>query len=169
MRTAVLLALLVSAPACSGSDLKGLEGRWNGTIRCVAYTATIAMGLQVFGDALSGDAQTRNSTVTSDWKVEGAQETLTRKAECPDDSCQVDSDCAGKGGGTCNSLGLCRPCLVDESWRRVTLTIVDQDVQSPDPKLELERFGDERLTGTASGFCPDENLSTPQVTLEKDL
>ena len=165
---ALALAFLVTWAGCDDGAVAGLKGRWVGTIGCAVDTAEVTIGLQLSGEQLVGDAITRVNEINSDWRIEGAQRTLQRTTRCRDDTCETDADCASRGGGSCNRFGICDTCEEREDWREVTLTMIDEDVQSTDPVMTLERFGDDRLAGSVAGFCPDENLGTPSVELGKE-
>lgn len=162
------ISVVIALGGCQSSAVEGLKGRWNGRIACAVDVSELTMGLQVLGEGISGAALTRANELNRDWSVEGFQETLERTTSCRDDTCVTDADCEGRGGGTCGERGICAPCTEVETWRRVTLTLKDTDVQSPDPVMVLERFGDERLAGTIQNYCRDENLATPSVELEKE-
>lgn len=162
------IAVLCALGGCQASAVEGLQGRWTGRIACAVDVSDITLGLQVLGESITGSALTRAKELNRDWEVSGYQESLDRTTSCRDDSCTTDEDCAGRGGGTCDERGVCVPCTEEERWRRVTLTLKDADVQSPDPVLPLERLGDERLVGTIQGYCRDENLATPSVELNKE-
>ena len=144
---------------CDDSAVEGLKGRWTGSIACTVGAADVTLGLRVQGDRIVGDAITRSNKINSDWRVEGAQRELQRNTACRDDTCVTDDDCVDRGGGTCNEHGICDPCEVTENWRRVTLVLIDADVQSPNPEMRLERFGDQRLVGEIEAFCPGDPVA----------
>jgi hypothetical protein len=164
--------------ACDDPAVSGLEGQWAGSISCATSSSGLTLLLQVLGDTLGGTAVTRTQEVDTKWEVKGSQqeaksteslvEGIEREPSCSDDSCINTSDCADRGGGVCNAFGLCEPCDDGRPWRRVTLNLKDDDVQSIDPVIVLERFGDVRMTGTIQSFCTDEDKAPPHVAVEKD-
>ncbi len=86
--------------------------------------------------------------------------------ECTDPSCSTDSDCAKKLTSRCVQ-GTCTPCYEATRWKQVTITLRDNNSAIPDPVLTLWRYSDQRMEGTITKFCPDEDRRVPQVTVEK--
>jgi hypothetical protein len=169
------LTLVLSASlGCSSSGVESLQGGWTGQIVCLGDTSQVSLGLFTDQTRIWGSAQIRTKGSNSDYTVDGSQSDVDRLLECQNSTCTQNADCASKLDGrgassksTCQN-GLCDPCYESQVWPQVTLVLRDNNVQIPDPALELWRYGEGRLEGTITKYCPDEALQTPQVKLNKE-
>lgn len=69
---------------------------------------------------------------------------------------------------SCSNLGFCEPCLQQQSYRRVLVTLDGPSGAAAKPQLDLSRDGETRLTGTIRNYCADVSQADPQVELERE-
>ena len=168
-------ACALFAISCEEDQVAGLKGRWSGKITCAGeQTSDLKLSLKVEEELVLGDAQIFTKNSKSDYEARGGHKDATRLTECNNNSCQFDADCneafdkeGALGNSRCNE-GLCDPCFESNTWQQVTLTLKDENVQLPDPILELWRYSDIRMEGTIKKYCTDEELFTPQVQLTRE-
>lgn len=192
----IALALLLFGSGCQDSELKGMEGRWTGTIYCFNGSSELSMFFTLEGSTLVGTAQIRYKDNNKDWEARGSA-----GGSCEDDTCRTDRDCplgfntgdASAGdlrkcvlnqkckdkcvkGDTllpgCDPCENCTPCQVCDAcstgWLPIKVVLSDEDVLIPDPQLKLWRIGTSFLKGSVFDYCPDEQSLHPVVELHKD-
>lgn len=165
------MAVAACAGGCGSASSEALRGRWNGTIVCAGDTSDITLSLQPDGKRFIGTGTTRTKGSNATWDLRGEQREEQREEECADDRCTTDKECVGRGPGGGNArcdVSRCTPCREKKPWTRILIKLVDDNVQLPDPELDLEREGDLKLVGTVRAFCPDEQVQTPRVSLRKE-
>jgi len=195
-RIAFIVVLLLGGAGCPDPELKGLEGRWAGTIYCSDGASELTMHFTLEGDNLVGTAQTRYKDNNKAWQSRGQAGT-----SCEDDICRSSRDCpvgfvnsdayAGelrtcvlnqkcadrcvKGDtllSSCDPCANCTPCQVCDAcstdWLPVKVQLSDENVLIPDPTLKLWRIGSTLLKGSIFDYCTDEQTLHPVVELNKD-
>jgi len=186
-------ALSLGVAGCDESVLKGMEGRWRGTIVCYSGTAELTTHFTLEGDNLVGTAQTRYKDNNKAWDAKAhaatscQEDTCTSDKDCPlgfdtGDAhagelrrCEINPKCASRCNGAtqgCDPCENCTPCqLCDRcstSWLPVILNLSDENVLVPDPTLKLWRVGSSFLKGSVEDYCPDPLSLHPVVELHKD-
>ena len=188
------LPLLVVLCGCETSVLKGLEGRWTGTILCFGGSSELNLFFTLEGEKLVGTAQTRFKSNNKAWEASGAV-----AKSCQEDTCRSSRDCPGAVGtddaqsqalracvinpvcqatcgldakvGSCDPCLGCTPCQVCDQcrpdWLPIRAVLHDDDASLKDPELKLWRFGEQFLKGSIRDFCPDEKALHPEVELRK--
>jgi hypothetical protein len=166
--------MVIGVVSCGNSSLKGVEGRWAGQIVCQGEFSDLTLSLTVEDTLIYGPAQIRTKSSNSNYTARGSQNDTPRLVDCPDNTCQGNEDCSkwldslGEPDRSRCADNVCTPCFTKENWALITLTLKDDNVQIPDPTLELWRYSDQRLEGTIKKYCPNEAVQNPQVTLTKE-
>jgi hypothetical protein len=176
MRARILpVLLLLGSTSCGSSAVEDLQGHWTGPITCFGGVSDLSLTILIDKTIIAGDGQIRTNDSNQNYKISGAQTTVSKLGECAGGTeCTVNADCAealdkdGKKGNSKCNMGLCDPCFQHTDTREVRLTLQHENVQIPYPELVLLRFGSDRMTGTINKFCPDPNRPTPNsVKLDK--
>ncbi|PID39362.1 MAG: hypothetical protein CSB49_01510 [Proteobacteria bacterium] len=68
----------------------------------------------------------------------------------------------------CSNLGFCEPCLQQQRYRRVLVTLEGPTGGAARPELDLSRDGETRLSGTIRNYCDDVSQAEPHVELERE-
>ena len=141
---------------------------------CLNETSDLTMSITVLESKIRGSAQIRTKNSDSEYTIDGEQVEIPRLVECKDALCDGPQDCQaklnsqGESGKSKCIEGQCAPCFEKEKWNQIKVTFRDENVQIPDPLLELWRYGDQRMEGTVKSFCADEAFQLPQVKVDKD-